>query len=705
MAKSPTSTRRSSRRTSIKRRSFSINSSYFNNFNNLNNKRSKGVSGVGYIFGRSDHNGGYTVTKLSSRFLSADDCINPTRLIRGIHHDNCKNNDGSYNVLIDNTNLNCYKTNNIDILIKNRNKKDPMCVLSKDNGTTWQLIKLFYIHPECVSYRHAYFDTDNRLIICDDVYTENVMQLAKTSPYKKNAFLVRYVNQITASSNANDGFIQCDKGGPLMNCDVNQPQIDTIVENSKRFLPIVEGMSKKSGIRCTNTLKRLDGSGSVTRGYKKDDTLAAQQRRTVFCRPVDTSNQEGVALPLIPEGGITNETTHIDIAHLSPAKFNTLLHSHVDVSNQGRITHNALRDYVRVNASYITKNVPIDSVHEKGGLVYEITDDNEKVGKADTEHYCTMEPYDRPGKIVASWISINNNDAIDIETQRLAYMLEFTFGSKVSDLRGVCESWGVNKYFGTNRSSRPLASPRKGRENVTNSDRWCEIPNPLFLPCIIEAVNKLTIESNRFGAAADPLMCQFQQVVFAKCVNGESISCNTTQEDRFNGLKLVTSGWKGFRGFFNTKHCDRNDAFQNQFNQVGNNILRKSLHKCTTSTSPAESSSPSQSPVTSSPTTSDPKVSPSSGPESSSPISGHLIKAIVHIYRSAYQFKNDKPEWRLQPTCGHQVRYDNDRRNICALFYYNALNHVVQIPKNCVSYQTWDSSLHHQTTVPFTYGK
>ena len=53
-------------------------------------------------------------------------------------------------------------------------------------------------------------------------------------------------------------------------------------------------------------------------------------------------------------------------------------------------------------------------------------------------------------------------------------------------------------------------------------------------------------------------------------------------------MKLVTSGRNGFGGFFNTKHCDNNDAFQNQFNQVGNNILRTSLHNCTTSISPSD---------------------------------------------------------------------------------------------------------------------
>ena len=67
---------------------------------------------------------------------------------------------------------------------------------------------------------------------------------------------------------------------------------------------------------------------------------------------------------------------------------------------------------------------------------------------------------------------------------------------------------------------------------------------------------------------------------------------------------------------------------------------------------------------------------------------------------------NGKREYRLQSTCGYITKYHKlAERKVCALFLYNGIDRAVNIPMNRVSYQSWDTSVYHQTPFPYTYNK
>ena len=152
--------------------------------------------------------------------------------------------------------------------------------------------------------------------------------------------------------------------------------------------------------------------------------------------------------------------------------------------------------------------------------------------------------------------------------------------------------------------------------------------------------------------------------------------CRNNPGSQFNGLKLITGANEKVRGYLCEKHNDKNDDFSKQFSNVGKNIINNTLQNCL-----------------------------EDNPNIKVKKALNQVKDSVHLLRLGYR-ANGTYKWSLRATCGYHAKYigENDRK-VCALFVYNGINQAVQIPINKVAYQSWDTSIDHQTSMPYTYGE
>ena len=629
------------------------------------------IRGTARLFHQVSSKSGECVMQVIKKRMTYDEC---TGTQNAIHHSNeCSTYDTSI-AFIDNTNLDeCYnplKVTDNEVAAKKMGR--PTCIISLDCGKTWQLVVLLHIHPHGLLYSHARYDSDSCFVVSD-----NVVEMSMMDDTIHKTFKLHYVNRITEDRVCSfDHKVECNVRGP----DMFRNLSDNHIKHIKRVVtlqPSILKIKKKDSLLSdTKTCKEFDGS----RRLAADKTLARKKRLTHY---VDTPSDDMVlekhmAIALRPED---DTKSHVHIALLHKDKLDDLKKK-ADYSNseEGKIDINKFNRFLRVNATRIDV-MPILRVPNEG-IVLEQTTLHGKVGTEQCDS--RIEPVTRVGPALVQWSKFPQKDySVDLHDELLDFMMTYSFGTgpKRNDTREILHSIGTCKFFGRNTSSRPFPNPRKGRSSVNKSCRWTDIPDPVFIPLINHIVSSLTVEANGMAKASDPILDRFYQKIWSLSSDWKEVQCNNKPADRYNELHLFTGPLANgdalpVRGYANSMHIDKNDCFQRTFNKLGENHLIHALNKCLT------------------PGNEERKL--------------FTIEAILHILRLG---KGDgKRGWNLQATCGYLSKYKSNannerRRGISALFIYNGIQRAINIPTNRVSYMTWDTSVLHQTSLPYTFGK
>ena len=640
--------------------------------------------GVGRLFTQIDNVTGHcTLHILRRREYSAEDCITPNGIDGIFTPPSATNNDGSVTCCIDNINivspLELYEQ--IKVVEKNiAGRKYNIAAISRDNGYTWRFACILYLHPELVLYSHSHYNTNQKLVVEKEIHSVNMVEMYNKPPIEvsfdeatgivsvqHNTFDAYYVNKITSESNAEDGLVECNVNrGPdkLHSNDASSEHNAAVDKAIREETKIIQQLKKKND----NFTSNKSTANFFTSRQKDSMSLAHKKRITTFDRVLDLNNvpNRGVAIPLPPS---TDNYTTIETCFVPPGNLSKLYE--ISENEEQQIKRESFINKVR-NLSTSTETVNVSSVPYEG-LVLEGSTDENLIGTTDKSTFSWCEPRERVGSIIAQWVK--TGERILIHVPLLVWSFDFSFGSPSHSTcckRRVTSNFGkINKYFGRTRSSQPSARPRTGKESARLSNRWNEsgIRSALFLPMLNWYMDLLTAEANMFSKAADNDLYNFYTEVFKQAKGGEQLQCNNRPAYGINDMALFTLG------FFCTEHDDGNDSFGSQFASRGLNYATSALHHCLG--------------------------------ESSSISSEHeqSVESLLHILRQGRQ-SNGVHNWRLPATCGYEVSFppgNDNNRKACVLFLYDSIQRAVKIPLNRRSYQTWDTSLRHQTMMPYTY--
>ena len=625
--------------------------------------------GTGFLFTQSDNNTGRCVrTELKTRSITAEELIMNESTFSFIDS-NCLHDAFSSRGTTSSSNKTNKKSKGDD---SESRKKYPLCAISINNELTWQLVVMLHVHPQRVLYSHAHYDANGNLIISNDIKSKNIVDMSTKEPVvvsvtdennlkvTYNTFSVHYLNRITSSSNCSvDGYIQCSPNGPDRDHDVSPLHIQAVKDAISTDTPIID----KKGLHLT--LRNIKGT--------KDETLAKPGRETVFCNYHDTTGQSGcvVALPPID---IQGKQTIGNLYFLSPFNVSALLKK--GDNDEGKVPIETFKNFLQDNST-LTEKMHISKV-PLAGLIMETTAVSDKIGTIDNRYSSLLEPSDREGIVAAEWVKGSPSSSWEMDL--FSFMCRFTYGTSASSSEQRRVTWcgGFNHYSGRNTSSRRRPTPRNGRAILLQIERWRQSPirNTLFIPIIAYHTNILTVETNRIAKASDSVLFKFTRGVLAQSVHGNEVLCRNNPGSQFNGLKLITGANEKVRGYLCEKHNDKNDDFSKQFSNVGKNIINNTLQNCL-----------------------------EDNPNIKVKKALNQVKDSVHLLRLGYR-ANGTYKWSLRATCGYHAKYigENDRK-VCALFVYNGINQAVQIPINKVAYQSWDTSIDHQTSMPYTYGE
>ena len=625
--------------------------------------------GTGFLFTQSDSTGRCVRTKLKTRSITAEELLTDESTFSFIDS-NCLQDAFSSRGTTSSSNKTDKKRKGDD---SESRKKFPLCAISVNNELTWQLAVMLNVHPQKVLYSHAHYNDNGNLIISNNIKSKNIVDMSTKEPVvvavtdnnklkvTYNTFSVYYLNRITLSSNCSvDGYIQCSPNGPDRDHDVSSLHIQAVNDAISTDTPIID----KRGLHIP--LRRVKGT-------TKDETLAQSGRETVFCNYRDTTGQRGcvVALPPID---IQGKQTIGNLYFLSPSNVSALLKK--GDNYEGKVPIETFKNFLKDNSTHIER-MPISKV-PRNGLIMETTSVSDKIGQSDNRHSCLLEPSDRQGLVAAEWVKGLPSSSYEMDL--FSFMCRFTYGTSASSSEQRRVTWcgGFNHYSGRNTSSRRRPTPRNGRAILLRIERWREGPirNTLFIPTIAYHTNILTVETNRIANASDSVLSRFTRRVLSQSVDGNEVTCRNNPGSQFNGLKLITGANENVRGFMCEKHDDKNDDYPKQFSNVGKNIINDTLQNY---------------------------LDDSSNIMVKKAL--NQVKDSVHLLRLGYQ-ANGTYKWRLRATCGYHAKFisKNDRK-VCALFVYNGIHRAVQIPVNQVAYQSWDTSIDHQTALPYTYGE
>ena len=645
------------------------------------------VTGKAYLFQQTCPLTGICSSKVIKKRMSINECHQPIAMA---------SNDSSMEVasyaFIDCTNLhNCYRElNNIDNVKEAKKIGRPVCVISLDDGETWQLIVLLHIHPYSILYSHARYDINGCFVVSDKVIEVSMMDMMQieNSPsdlYEgplaglQDKLIVRYINRITNDRLCkHDNKVECNINGPDMHRNLSDNHIKHIERVMKYQPPIISIIQQKKSLQDTEIPKAFD---DCTHEFVSGKTLANNKRQTRYvAEPTkDMYIEKHMAVALwpkdyssLPLGIQPPPESHVLIAYISIPDYKKLKKKGDNSDGaDGKL------DGKEFNRFVLSCAVRVDTIHvsniPREGIVFEETSSSKDIGSIDKS---AKEPYMRFGKIAAQWCKGPDGYARP-NMDLIHYMLDNIYGTAPSnrkDVRKVLDSDGTCKFFGCVQSDRPISTPRKGYLNRYSSCRWKEneVSNPLFIPLEEYIVQKLTADANRVAKLSDPILDRFYQKIFSLCDDdGMQKQCNNVPSARYNSLLLLTAPNINVRGYCNTMHTDGNDTFQKTFTELGDKEMLASLKKCL-------------------------EV------DDSNKNKQHTINVISHILRAG--INGVKRGYRLQSTCGYITKYHKlAERKVCALFLYNGINQAVRIPLNTVSYQSWDTSMYHQTPFPYTY--
>ena len=641
------------------------------------------VTGQAYLFQQKCSLTGECSSKVIRKRMSIDECHQPIESSMKV----------ALYTFIDCTNLDrCYKEfNNIDNVKEAKKKGRPVCVISFNGGDTWQLIVLLHIHPYSILYSHARYDSNGCFVVSNKVIEVSLMEIKiENKPsdlyegplaVNQDKLVVRYVNRITTDRLCkHDNKVECNIVGPDMHCNLNDNHIKHIERVMKHQPPIISIINEGNNLRNTKIPKEFD---DCTRKFAKVKSLTHKQRQTCYvAKPNEDMNiEKHMAVVLWPEDYSSlppnieaPPESHVLIAYISIPSYNKLKKKGDNSDGaDGKLDGKEFNRFV-VSCAERIDTIHVHNVPRKG-IVFEETAILNKIGYEDKSD---IEPYLRHGKIIAQWYKEPYGYARP-DMKLIHFMMDGIYGTTPSnrnDTRDVLSSDGTCKFFGRIQVFRPIATPRKGYSNRYGSSRWVEnnVLNPLFIPLLENVVQDLTADANRVAKLSDPILDKFYQKIFSLCeVVGEQKQCNNTPSARYNSLLLLTAANKYVRGYCNTMHTDDNDPFQDTFSKIGEDYMFNALLKCLETDDSYENKA-------------------------------HTINAILHILRVG--MSNGKREYRLQSTCGYITKYHKlAERKVCALFLYNGIDRAVNIPMNRVSYQSWDTSVYHQTPFPYTYDK
>lgn len=570
------------------------------------------------------------------------------------------NNDDTITVFIDNTNLG--KPSSKPGEKSKPGRKYRLCALSNDNKSTWRLALILNDHPKNLIYCFCHYDADHKLVIHKERHhlvldLEGPLVVVNKQTKKitiNNCLTVHYVNEITLESNANDGFIECDIYGPktVHEDDVHNEHNIAVRQAINTDQPIVD--------KATNHYSSVRTLHNFVVSKPKDrPSLAKLGKFTTFCE-VGESEDSGVAI-LVPN---ESDSTTVTAYFVPPNTIQTL--RNLSELDEQRLPRSEFVEQLQRTATS-TKQLPVSIVGRRG-LVLESSTDPDLIGESVRENKL-IAPRQRKGGIVVDWHMGSNNTKID--TVVLCGMMGHAYNLSSSCVkRDAASNFNVNMYFGK-AGFRPRPTPRKSKESISRSHRHNEsiINNALLIPRITNEIEKLTAEANEVSKASDPDYYNFLLKVNDMTTDGQQVRCNNRPAYLHNLLAILTLM------FFNTRHKDKNDSFGINFANHGLRFIKDKLEQeCLQRDSSARNA----------------KVE-------------MLQDTLLHLLRLGRQ-PNGTINWRLNATCGYIVSYpENTDRKVSAHFVYNSIDRAVEIPQNQTAYQTFDTSLDHQTAMPFTY--
>ncbi len=574
---------------------------------------------------------------------------------------------------IDNTNLNSSrKFKNLGCLVALcRTPFRRTLNAAKVSRETWTLCTIITLHPSKTILCPCYFQ-DNAA----QFNHENLIQLNDTK------FQLRYLNRIHNNSIASsDGFIEADINGPdcLESHDINFKKWSKDKKHvlGRTYFNHLDDKKifevKRLSLQTLPTTQRYHRRcGNLEHGYRNKRKLSTVKKdaTTVKVNPFPISklllSVEGFAFPYIPGRTVTNYITFAIVAEEDAKR----------IIEKETISRCEYKELLNKYAVYKIQVLDVDVTDDS--LTVE-KDKNISVGRySQVMDDTTKTPAERTGVIHGYW---QFQDILEVDCwDTIHLLLRHVYGDHGFQ-RSSSKCFGLNTYTGKKDAGYVRPTPRMSKESTTYSEYFRQDFDPTFMPLVHDLVTKLSHCATTFQRFTDSIFDSFEKEcrkIWADIILQVNDIKDTPEKTfvddsefkkrRFAFLSILTAGNSKVRGFTNTVHTDKYDAWNKILLCIAESLLQELSDQAQLQKDPI------------------------------------LGMAVKHIQRlSTASVKN---AFSSYTTCGYHLNFKSrhTKRRCLAFFLYLSLKVAVSIPLNRVCFHTFGGFMgEHLTTVPLTY--
>lgn len=410
---------------------------------------------------------------------------------------------------------------------------------SKDKKTNtknnWHLGAVLCLHPEKVVIARIKLNTDN--YFAESTHSFNIIN----GDYVE----VIYLNIVSPSSIAEDGFISSSSDGP--SC-INISNFSSISVPDISKLPKIFQIQECKFSDRNFPFPRLVFN---THHKTRKSSLAHPNMKQIYCTDNHISKPKGLLFPGIPSTKYQPDGSKVHFYNFNKDLEKRILRK---LNSRSGLSLYEYQKYISFssNECYTTR---LHTPSNAGDLYttsssdrYEVTSLKEPKEVYETDEDVLMQTI----KVDGGTFKINEDLFVFIIDHVLK---DFNFARSCQS-----SSLGTNFYYGKNQAAYVRPTPNKSKEEIYSHCLWRQSFNPLFAPLLMKYLNIISQQSTKYDAAFDQVGDTLQTKIFQQL--GLRLD-----KWKLAALTILT------KNFANQAHFDKNDIFGDEFLAIARSLV------------------------------------------------------------------------------------------------------------------------------------